>query len=262
MEWEYISSPICFNCGWKREKSMDVKDAANAMKEILDLTYEPIAVKFLEKKVSLEGFAMPSVRRYCQVLMGAREGKKLVLSGDNISCPAAAWALGFKEPPPKLSSGEMPFAMGIFGSPKAVQNTFATMPRLETGKYQMVACCPLGEAPFEPDVVVLESAVEHLMWVALANVFKTGGRLEFSTAILQATCVDVTILPFLMQKMNATLGCYGCREATDMAESECVLGFPIKDLENIVNSLQKLNERAIPRVRGKAVYKALLSRKD
>jgi uncharacterized protein (DUF169 family) len=47
-----------------------------------------------------------------------------------------------------------------------------------------------------------------------------------------------------------------------MAENECVLGFPIKDLGNIVNSLQKLNERAIPRVRGKAVYKALISRKN
>lgn len=239
---------------------MDVKEAADVMKGILGLTYEPIAVKFLEKKNNLEGFEMPSDRRYCQVLMGAREGNKLILSGDNISCPAAAWALGFKEPPLKLSSGEMPFAMGIFGSPEAVRNTFATMPRLEMGKYQMVACCPLGQAPFEPDIVVLESDVEHLMWVALADVFETGGRLEFSTAILQATCVDGTIMPFLKQKIHASLGCYGCREATNMTESECVLGFPFKDLENIINSLKKLNEKAIPRVRGKAIYKALTTR--
>ncbi len=241
---------------------MDMKEAASVMKEILGLTYEPIAVKFLTEKAQLAGFEMPSERRYCQVLMGAREGKKLLLTGDNISCPAAAWALGFKGPPAKLSSGEMPAGMGIFGSPAAAKNTLDTMPRLEMGKYQMVACCPLGQAPFEPDVVVLESAVEHLMWVALAQVFETGGRLEFSTAILQATCVDGTIIPFLTQRIHASLGCYGCREATNMAENECVVGFPIKDLNNIVNSLQKLNERAIPRVRGKAVYHALLSRKD
>jgi uncharacterized protein (DUF169 family) len=110
--------------------------------------------------------------------------------------------------------------------------------------------------------VVIESAVEHLMWVALAQVFETGGRLEFSTAILQATCVDGTIVPFLTQNIHASLGCYGCRESTNLAESEGVLGFPIKDLDNIVNSLQKLKERAIPRVRGKAVYQALLSRRD
>jgi uncharacterized protein (DUF169 family) len=240
---------------------MELTESAKILKNILALTYEPIAVKFFENMVALEGFELPDDRRYCQVLMGARQGRKLMLTAENISCPAAAWALGFKEPPLKLSSGEMPAGMGIFASPAAAKHTLDTMPRLGMGKYQMVACCPLGQAPFEPDVVVLESAVEHLMWVALADVFETGGRLEFSTAILQATCVDGTIIPFLTQNIHASLGCYGCREATDLTESECVVGFPIKDLDNIVSSLQKLNERAIPRVRGKAVYQALLSRK-
>jgi len=239
---------------------MDLEKSAKILTEILGLKYPPIAVKFFEKAESLDGFKLPGDRRYCQILMGAREGKKLMLTADNISCPAAAWALGFKEPPPKLSSGEMPAAMGIFASPAAVRNTLATMPRLEMGKYKMVAACPVGQAPFEPDVVVIESDPEHLMWVALAKVFETGGRLEFSTAVLQATCVDVTILPFLTQRMNANLGCYGCREATDLADSETVLGFPASQLDKIVASLEKLNEKAIPRVRGKTVYKALLER--
>ena len=239
---------------------MDLEKSARVLTEILGLKYPLIAVKFFEKVEALVGFITPGDRRYCQILMGAREGKKLMLTADNISCPAAAWALGFKEPPPKLSSGEMPAAMGIFASPAAVRNTLATMPRLEMGKYKMVAACPLGQAPFEPDVVVIESDPEHLMWVALAKVFETGGRLEFSTAVLQATCVDVTILPFLTQRMNANLGCYGCREATDLADSETVLGFPASQLDKIVASLEKLNEKAIPRVRGKTVYKALLER--
>ena len=241
---------------------IDRAKAAIVLKEVLGLTYEPIAVKFVEWRAAVDGFESLSERRYCQVLMGAREGKKLLLTKDNISCPAAAWALGFTPPPAKLSSGEMPASMGIFGSPAAARNTLETMSRLEMGKYKMVACCPLAEAPFEPDVVVIESAAEHLMWVALALVFETGGRLEFNTAILQATCVDVTIIPFLNQKLNATLGCYGCREATNLAEGECVLGFPVKDLPTIASSLRKLSEKAIPRVRGKAVYKALLSRKE
>lgn len=239
---------------------MDLEKSARIITEILGLKYPPVAVKFLENTQVPEGFEIPADRRYCQILMGAREGKRFILTADNITCPAAAWALGLKEPPPKLTSGEMPAAMGIFASPQAVRNTFATMPRLQMGKYKMVAACPLGQASFEPDVVVIESEPEHLMWVALAKVFATGGRLELSTAVLQATCVDVTVIPFLEHKMNANLGCYGCREATNLLESETVLGFPIKDLEEIVTSLQNLNERAIPRVRGKAVYKALVSR--
>lgn len=239
---------------------LNLRESSRVLTEILGLISTPIAIKFWGDGVPLRGFELPSERRYCQVLMGARQGEKLLLTGDNISCPAAAWALGFKEPPAKLSSGEMPAAMGIFGSPIAATHTLDTMPRLEMGKYRMVACCPLGDALFEPDVVVMESVPEYLMWVALAQIFETGGRLEFSTAILQATCVDVTIIPFLTQRLNASLGCYGCREATDLTENECVLGFPIKDLETIVTSLRKLNEKAIPRVRGKAVYEALLNR--
>ena len=128
------------------------------------------------------------------------------------------------------------------------------------GMYNMVAVCPLSIAPYTPDVVVIESLPEHLMWVALANVYNSGGRMQFSTSILQATCVDVTIVPFLTQRLNASLGCYGCREATDMTENECVLGFPVRDLEIIIGSLKKLGEKAILRVREKPIYGALLSR--
>lgn len=234
--------------------------ASSVLKDTLGLSSEPVAVKFLQSATFLDGFNIPGERRYCQLLMSARRGEKLVGTKENISCPAAAWALGLKEPPVKLSTGEMPAAMGIFNEPAVARHTLETMTRLERGKYKMVAVCPLAEAPWEPDVVVIESVPEHLMWIALAQVFETGGRIGFDTAILQATCVDVTVIPFVQQRLNASLGCYGCREATDLTEQECVLGFPLKDLGEIVGSLLKLNEKAIPRVRGKTIYKALLSR--
>ena len=56
------------------------------------------------------------------------------------------------------------------------------------------------------------------MWLLLAEVNLRGGeRLTGSTAVLQATCVDATIIPYLEQRLNFTMGCYGCREATDIA---------------------------------------------
>ena len=239
---------------------MELERAAQVLKKVLGLRHEPIAVKCLETETYPEGFEVPSGRRYCQLLMGAREGRKLLLTKDNISCPAAAWALGLKGPPAKLCSGEIAAGTGIFASPAAAKKTLETMPRLPMGKYKEMACCPLSAAPFEPDVIVLEASAEQLMWVALAAVFDSGGSLEFNTAVLQATCVDVTIVPFLRQRINVSLGCYGCREATSIAEGDCVLGFPYKDLERIVTALQTLNDKALPRVRSKTVYKALKSR--
>lgn len=194
--------------------------------------------------------------------MEASKGAKVLLTPDNISCPAAAAALGFKPLPDKLETGEMLAAFGIFGSKEAGSATIHSMQRLPMGAYWAVAACSLGDAPFAPDVIVIESQPEHLMWIALASVRQSGGRLNFSTAILQATCVDGTLLPFLEGKLNATLGCYGCREATDLSEAECLLGVPGKDLPSIVRELEQLASKALPRVRGKAVYYSLAARAD
>ena len=245
--------------GWNGMR--DLAQAARCLEDVLGLDRHPVAVKFVRKDEEVPGsFEAPAGRRYCQVLMEASQGKKVLLTPETIACPASAAALGFKPLPQKLETGEMLAAYGIFATKEAGSKTIHSMPRLPAGAYQAVAACPLGEAPYEPDVVVLEGRPEHLMWVALASVRQVGGRLDFSTAILQATCVAGTILPFLSGKLNASLGCYGCREATNMGEAECVLGFPGRDLERIASELEALASKAIPRVRGKGVYNSLIGR--
>ena len=99
------------------------------------------------------------------------------------------------------------------------------MPKFETGLIQAIGLFPLDRSPAAPDVVVVEDQVERLMWINLAYLNTTGGeRLTSSTAILQATCVDSTILPHLEQRLNFSFGCYGCRDATDLSGSETVIG--------------------------------------
>ncbi len=156
----------------------DLSQAEIRMKEILGLERSPVAVKFIRKGELLpEGFDAPPSRRYCQILMEASEGRRMLITPENIACPASASALGFKPLPEKLVTGEMLASFGIFASKEAGRNTVESMTRLPMGEYRAAAACPLGEAPYEPDVVVLESKPEHLMWVALASVRETGGRL-------------------------------------------------------------------------------------
>ncbi|MCL4369582.1 MAG: DUF169 domain-containing protein [Chloroflexi bacterium] len=239
----------------------DYARAESLIRSIVGIERSPVAVHFVPAAEDLpKGFEAPPKRRYCQVLMEASEGKKVLLTPDTAACPASAAALGFKPLPETLRTGEMLEAYGIFASRKAGKNTIDSMPNFPMGKYRAVAACPLGQAPYEPDVVVVESEPEHLMWIALASIRETGGRMAFSTAILQATCVDGTMLPFINQKLNASMGCYGCREATDMAEMEAILGLPGKDLDMVVAQLQQLSTKAMGRVRGKAVYHGLVGR--
>jgi uncharacterized protein (DUF169 family) len=235
---------------------MTNREAAGAMTDILGLRWQPVAVKFVPTGRALPELEAPERRRFCQVLMEARRGEKRLLTPENVSCPAVASALGFKPLPEKLASGEMPAAFGIFASPEAGRRTIESMPRLEQGKYAALAVLPLAKAGAncEPDVVIVEGLPEQLMWLALACVHETGGRLEFSTAVLQATCVDAAILPFLTGEPNATLGCYGCREATDLAAEECVMGIPGILLHTVVANLRRLAGKAIPRVRARGAY--------
>ena len=96
------------------------------------------------------------------------------------------------------------------------------------------------------------------MWIALAYLNLRGGeRIHSSTAVLQAVCVDATLIPYLTSELNISLGCYGCRDATDIEPEDAVIGFPGDLLLEIVEKLEYLNERAIPRSRAKNALKNL-----
>jgi uncharacterized protein (DUF169 family) len=74
---------------------------------------------------------------------------------------------------------------------------------------------------------------------------------------LQAACVDSTIIPFMEKRLNQGYGCYGCREATDLAPGETVLGFPAEMLPQIMNHLDLLAQKAMPKSRAKKAWAAL-----
>jgi len=92
------------------------------------------------------------------------------------------------------------------------------------------------------------------MWINLAAIHETGGRLSFNSAVFQACCVDVTVVPYLTKNVNVSLGCYGCRDATDIEDGECLVGIPNEKLGGIIESVEALSKKAIPYVRQKRIY--------
>ena len=74
-------------------------DPQTAITEILGLRWHPVAVKFIPAEHELPGILAPDRRRFCQVLMEARQGEKRLLTPENVSCPAVAAALGFRPLP-------------------------------------------------------------------------------------------------------------------------------------------------------------------
>jgi uncharacterized protein (DUF169 family) len=230
--------------------------ASSSLRELLKLKWSPIGVKLVKNDNDLDDVPERVAQRlrYCQLLMEAKKGKSATLTRENIACPAAAAALGLSPLPEKIRSGEMLEALGLFTSREAAAITMAQMPRIEQGKVKAVAAAPLEEAKFTPDVVIIEDQPEKIMWVNLATIHKEGGRLSFNSAVFQACCVDVTVIPYLTKKVNVSLGCYGCRDATDITEDECLVGIPFEQLGEILESIEALSKKAMPQARGKRTY--------
>jgi len=229
--------------------------------ELLGLSGSAVGVRLLSGEDLPAGSHALERHRYCQALMRARRGQSVTLDSDGIACPAAAAAFGFRPLPEGLQSGKVLVGFGIVSDPAVGKRMFEVMPRLAAGKVQRLHLFPLERAEGAPDVVVVEDEVEKLMWISLAYLHATGGeRVPSSTAVLQATCVDSTIVPFLEQRLNLSYGCYGCRDATDLGANEAALGFPGAMLEPIVGHLEYLAQKAIPTSRSKRAWAALVGK--
>ena len=246
---------------------MDIKairEKAVLLKQNISLSTSPVGVKFIFKGApGVVKKAKPLAgHRYCQALMKARHGEHVTIDAEGMSCPAAAAAFGFKELPDGLKNGMGLMGFGITFERETGQNMFKGMTTLEKGKLKALYLFPLETAEVEPDIVVIEDETEKLMWLVLAELNnRKGVRVESETAVLQATCVDATLIPFVKQKFNMSFGCYGCRDATDIGTNETVLGFPFKDFENISGFIEKLAQKALPNSRGKNAY-AILKKKS
>ena len=246
-----------------------LREKAKSLKDKLGMDTSPVGVKLIfQKDTALmkdagKSESVTKVRgyRYCQAVMEARHGRHVLLDKEGISCPAAAAAFGFKPLPEGLKNGKGLVGFGISKHEDVGREMFKGMDALAPGELHSLYLFPLETAAVEPDIVVIEEKVERLMWVVLACVNAKGGRrVKSSTAVLQATCVDATIIPFKHHSMNLSFGCYGCRDATDIGPDESVLGFPYGDFDDIAGYVEYLSMKAIPASRRKNAYTMLKMR--
>jgi len=239
-----------------------VRELGGKMITILDLAGSPVGVRLLFDESELpSGAHALKHHRYCQAVMKARRGEHVTLDKDGLSCPAAAAAFGFKPLPAQLQSGKGLVGFGIVADPEVGKKIFDNIPHLDPGTLKLLDVFPLEKAESVPDIVVVEDAVETLMWLTLAYLHATGGeRVSGTTAILQAVCADSTIIPYTQQRLNFGYGCYGCREATDIGPNETIVGFPASFLPPMVEHLEFLHEKAMPVSRSKRALAALQGR--
>lgn len=231
---------------------MENKEISDKLKEILQLRYEPVAVKLVKKGEDIPAeFNQPEKKtRHCQSIMKAMKGECLVIPADKHACVVGGSSLGLLETPDNVKSGEFHSKIGMFDTPQAAAKMIEERAEFEDCSMLATVVCPLAKADFKPDVVILIDLPETLYWIVPAFTFEKGGRVTMSTAPFQATCVDSTIIPIQTGDINYSMGCFGCRRTTDIGRDEMLVGIPGPILENIVEHLEKLYEKPIKKARG------------
>jgi uncharacterized protein (DUF169 family) len=84
-----------------------------------------VGVKFIFSEEGITfGIAKLNGHRYCQALMKARHGDKVILDAEGLACPAAAAAFGFKPLPESLKSGKGLVGFGITSNEETGKTMF------------------------------------------------------------------------------------------------------------------------------------------
>lgn len=232
---------------------MDYAEISEKLVKYLDLRYEPVAVKVLKKGESIpEGYSEPEKNlRHCQSIMRARKGESFVIPAEKHACVVGGSSLGLIPTPAKVASGEFHANLKLFDSADAAAEMIKMRPAFEPESRIATLVSPLKDAKVEPDVVILVDQPETIYWVVPASTYYGGGRANFSLAAFQATCADTTILPVLNGEINLSLGCFGCRRATDIQKDEMLMGIPFNKLEEIVGVLENIHDGPMAKARQK-----------
>jgi uncharacterized protein (DUF169 family) len=232
----------------------DYAELSKRLVDALGLRTEPVAVTLIKKGQSIPGdyHAVESATRHCQSIMKARKGEKLCLPAEKNACPVGASALGEVALPEKVKTGEFHSTMGMYQDPNGAAKTIEMRTTLPEGSTIATIVSPLSKATVKPDVVIVVGIPEQVFWIIpAAQTFPEGGRVHVDMASVQAACVDSTIIPLVTDRVNISLGCFGCRKTSDILPEEMLVGIPWSQFERTVTAIEKMAQGAIPKSRQK-----------
>jgi len=223
-------------------------EAGKAFRDILELRYEPVAVKLVKENEDFpEGHKVPEKQlSYCQSVMQARHGDDFMMPPDAHMCNVGASVLGMMPVPEKVASGEFHFMQKVHDTVEATKSMIDASANVPF-KTKGTVVCPLKDANFEPDVVIFADIPERIYWFAGLYTAAKGGRMQYTTAPFQAACVDATATPVVTKAPNISIGCMGCRKKTDLRPDEMVIGIPGELIPEMVRTLKRYKDDVLPK---------------
>ena len=214
---------------------------SKVIEDNVKLTCKVVAVKLLASENNLpEGYDLVDKKvRHCEMVRKASLGERFYSTIEEQTCLGGAGAIGLRDMPPKLASGEKYFELGRF---KDLETAKAATEKLSVIKerYWGIVYSPLDEATFTPDVVLIITEPVGGMKLAQSIVYSSGDKVNPNFAGIQSLCGDALANPFITDGVNFTLGCDGSRKAADIKDNEMTIGISGKKIAEVISNLEAI----------------------
>ncbi len=194
---------------------------SNKLTETFMLKHTAVGVKILKDNPFIEDkdiIKPETPTRFCQMVLDAAEGKKILTSAQDLNCQSPVICLGFEEP--RYADIE---------------------PRIRPATTKAVYIAALDLFTTDPDVILFIFTPRQSMEFARAIQLLKNEDITVEFGARMAVCGEAVAKPYIEKKPNLTMLCYGARIHTNFCDDELVFGIPTSWIKEIVKS-QVLNK--------------------
>ncbi len=173
----------------------------------------------------------------CQSIGVARRyGWALAVGKQDVICPLAAIAFGFRRPNDEFLKGFASVDMYCRDEAAATRLEAAVW-KFEPGRYAYVCMAPLQRTKFEPHVVAVYANSAQVLRLVHAALYRNGGRVA-STTGGRVDCAEIIIQTMSTNEPKVILPCTGDRVFGMAQDTEMVFAFPWGSVDEIIDGLE------------------------
>jgi uncharacterized protein (DUF169 family) len=222
---------------------LDPKSVASALDQHLRTETFPLAIRVLRA-----GEAVPAKARrpyqelgikvsICQgIAMARRYGWSIAMGAEDLSCPIAQVAFGFKPAIPFYTEGNLAAGMYVETCGQGAL-TEQAVPKFSADEAGTVVVAPVARCNFEPDTLLVYGNSAQVMRAVTGALWKTGGSLT-SISSGRADCADIVIRSAKEQKPQFILPCLGDRIFGQTQDHEMAFTTPWSLVPDLLEGLE------------------------
>ncbi len=208
-----------------------IKQFSDALEKHVRPGCFPLAVRMVRRDESLPDRTKCPRRDFghtvavCQTFSIARRyGWQLAVGEEDVGCPLALTAFGFKPMTESFSCGEM--CGGMFTASNEVgARTESEVPKFSFREYRYILTAPISRAGFEPHLYLVYGNSAQVMRMLTAWLWKRGGYVN-SRFSGRLDCADICIETIQTKQPQVVLPCYGDRVFGQTQDHEMAFTIP------------------------------------